>query len=175
MDAYLLVCRAVVPVLGSFYAWKLCNDYSLSCWSFQVLVCAIGRKHFYLVPNEGRTDLTPIDFQFGCVERPFAYENKICAHVDRLSSVALSFEQFQLEHDTFDLERLMQKFQDGRDFDWDDLGQLLNRAVVIDRDRITADCVRGFGFLANLTDDERTLACDQYQRVKGARREGAPA
>ena len=69
----------------------------------------------------------------------------------------------------------MQKFQDGRDFDWDDLGQLLNRAVVIDRDRITADCVRGVGFLANLTDDERTLARDQYQRVKGARREGAPA
>jgi hypothetical protein len=31
----------------------------------------------------------------------------------------------------------MQKLPDGRDFDWDDLGQLLNRAVVIDRDRIT--------------------------------------
>jgi len=42
--------------------------------------------------------------------------------------------------------------------------QLLNRAAVIDRDRITADCVRGFGFLANLTDDERTLARDKYQR-----------
>jgi len=42
--------------------------------------------------------------------------------------------------------------------------QLLNRAAVIDRDRMTADCVRGFGFLANLTDDERTLAQDKYQR-----------
>ena len=42
--------------------------------------------------------------------------------------------------------------------------QLLNRAVVIDRDRITADCVRGFGFLADLTDDERVLARDQHQR-----------
>jgi hypothetical protein len=66
--------------------------------------------------------------------------------------------------DTFDPARLIQKFQDGRDFDWDDLRQLLNRAVVIDRERITADCVRGFGFLANLTDDERMLARDQYQR-----------
>src|SRR5438552_13171385 len=66
--------------------------------------------------------------------------------------------------DSFDPARLIQKFQDGRDFDWDDLRQLLNRAVVIDRERITADCVRGFGFLANLTDDERMLARDQYQR-----------
>ena len=39
--------------------------------------------------------------------------------------------------DTFDPARLMQKFEDGRDFDWDDLRQLLNRAVDIDRDRIT--------------------------------------
>ena len=66
--------------------------------------------------------------------------------------------------DTFDPARLMRKFEDGRDFDWDDLGQLVNRAVDIDRERITADCVRGFGFLANLTDDERTLAQDKYQR-----------
>ena len=66
--------------------------------------------------------------------------------------------------DTFDPARLMQKFQDGRDFDWDDLRQLLNRAVAIDRERITADCVRGFGFLADLTEDERALARDQYQR-----------
>lgn len=66
--------------------------------------------------------------------------------------------------DTFDPARLMRKFEDGRDFDWDDLRQLLSRAVVIDRERITADCVRGFGFLADLTDDERALARDQYQR-----------
>jgi hypothetical protein len=56
--------------------------------------------------------------------------------------------------------------QDGRDFDWDDLRQLLNRAVVIDRDRITADCVRGFGFLADLTAEERVLASDQHQRER---------
>jgi predicted nucleotidyltransferase component of viral defense system len=65
--------------------------------------------------------------------------------------------------DVFDPARLMRKFADGREFDWDDLRQLLNRAVVIDREKISADCVSGFGFLANLTDDERTLARDCYQ------------
>jgi hypothetical protein len=69
-----------------------------------------------------------------------------------------------LAQDTFDPARMLQKFEDGREFDWDDLRQLLNRAIVIDRERITADCVRGFGFLVDLTDDERTLARDQYQR-----------
>ncbi len=48
--------------------------------------------------------------------------------------------------------------------DWDDFRQLLNRAVPIDRDRITADCVRGFRFLADLTPDERSLAADAHQR-----------
>ena len=66
--------------------------------------------------------------------------------------------------DTFDPARLMRKFEDGRDFDWDDLGQLLRRTIAIDRDRITGDCVRAFGFLADLTGDEHTLARDQYQR-----------
>ena len=66
--------------------------------------------------------------------------------------------------DTFDPSRLMRKFQDGRDFDWDDLRQLLNRAVVIDRDRITAACTRGFGFLADMTNEERVLANDPHQR-----------
>jgi len=65
--------------------------------------------------------------------------------------------------DTFDPVRLMQKFRDGTEFDWDDLRQLLNRAVVIDRDRIITDCRRGFEFLAELTEDERTLASDRYQ------------
>jgi predicted nucleotidyltransferase component of viral defense system len=66
--------------------------------------------------------------------------------------------------DTFDPARLIQKFQDGVGFDWEDLRQLLNRAAVIDRETITAGCVKGFGFLADLTDDERTLASDKYQR-----------
>ena len=69
-------------------------------------------------------------------------------------------------HDTFDPTRLMQKFKDGRDFDWDDLRQLLNRAAVIDHDRITADCLRGFGFLAELTPDEQVLSNDKHQRER---------
>ncbi len=70
--------------------------------------------------------------------------------------------------DTFNPARLMQKFADGQDFDWDDLRQLLNRAVVIDKKRICAHCVHGFGFLAELTDDERLLARDQYQQEHAA-------
>jgi hypothetical protein len=66
--------------------------------------------------------------------------------------------------DTFDPARLMAKFEEGREFDWDDLRQLCNRTVILDRERICADCVRGFGFLVNLTDDERTIAGDRYQR-----------
>jgi hypothetical protein len=69
-------------------------------------------------------------------------------------------------HDTFDPTRLMQKFKDGKDFDWDDLRQLLNRAAVIDHDRITADCLRGFGFLAELTPDEHVLSNDKHQRER---------
>ncbi len=67
---------------------------------------------------------------------------------------------------TFDPARLMQKFEDGRAFDWDDLGQLLRRTIIIDRNRITADCVRSFGFLADLTDDERVLVNDPHQRER---------
>jgi predicted nucleotidyltransferase component of viral defense system len=66
--------------------------------------------------------------------------------------------------DTFDPALLMQKFEDGRDFDWEDLRQLLNRAALIDREKITADCVKGYGFLAELTEHERVVANDRYQR-----------
>lgn len=66
--------------------------------------------------------------------------------------------------DSFDPDRLLQKFDDGRAFDWDDLGQLLRRGTVIDRDRITRDCRRGFAFLAEMTDEERHLAADRYHR-----------
>jgi predicted nucleotidyltransferase component of viral defense system len=67
-------------------------------------------------------------------------------------------------HDSFDPARLMQKFQDGRAFDWDDLRDLVRRNTVIDRDRITADCTGSFAFLQELTEDERVLANDRYQR-----------
>jgi hypothetical protein len=37
--------------------------------------------------------------------------------------------------DSFDPARLMQKFRDGREFDWDDLAQLVRRTMAIDRER----------------------------------------
>ena len=49
--------------------------------------------------------------------------------------------------DSFDPAALMQKFEDGTAFDWDDLGQLVRRTQEINPDRITADCVNGFAFL----------------------------
>ncbi|MGA3239244.1 MAG: nucleotidyl transferase AbiEii/AbiGii toxin family protein [Bryobacteraceae bacterium] len=68
--------------------------------------------------------------------------------------------------DTFDPERLMRKFEEGRAFDWDDLGQLVRRTVAINRERITADCVRGYRFLLDLTEEERQLANDPHQRER---------
>jgi len=66
--------------------------------------------------------------------------------------------------DTFDPARLMRKFEHGAEFDWDDLSDLVRRDARIDRERICADCVRGFRFLAELTPEERTLANDPHQR-----------
>lgn len=68
--------------------------------------------------------------------------------------------------DSFDPERLLRKFEEGRDFDWNDLSQLVRRTITIDRDRITADCVRGFRFLLDLTEEERILAADPHQRER---------
>lgn len=66
--------------------------------------------------------------------------------------------------DTFDPERLLQKFQDGKSYDWGDLGQLVRKTMTIDPVKISADCVAGFGFLAALTPEEATLAADAAQR-----------
>jgi predicted nucleotidyltransferase component of viral defense system len=68
--------------------------------------------------------------------------------------------------DTFDPALLMRKFQDGRAFDWDDLGQLVRRTLVVDREKITADCIRGYRFLVELTEEERQLANDPHQRER---------
>lgn len=68
--------------------------------------------------------------------------------------------------DTFDPARLLQKFQDGKSFDWDDLGQLVRKTMTIDPGKISADCVAGFGFLADLTREEKTLAADGAQRYR---------
>ena len=66
--------------------------------------------------------------------------------------------------DSFVPARLIAKFEDGREFDWADLSQLVRRTIVIDRNRITADCMRGLGFLVILTPEEQTLANDPHQR-----------
>src|SRR6266436_5115217 len=66
--------------------------------------------------------------------------------------------------DTFVPERLIRKFEDGREFDWDDLRELLRRSIVIDRNRICAKCVRGLRFLADLTPGEQALTNDPHQR-----------
>jgi hypothetical protein len=66
--------------------------------------------------------------------------------------------------DTFDPTRLMEKFEHGSEFDWDDLRDLVRRDANINREKVCADCIRGFGFLANLTAEERRLAADRHQR-----------
>lgn len=69
--------------------------------------------------------------------------------------------------DTFDPELLLRKFEDGRSFDWDDLNQLVRRTIAVDPQRITADCIRGYRFLLDLTEEERQLANDPHQRQRG--------
>jgi hypothetical protein len=68
--------------------------------------------------------------------------------------------------DTFDPAHLLRKFEDGREFDWDDLRDLVRRAIAIDRERITANCVRGFRFVSDLTAEEQALAADGRQRER---------
>ena len=66
--------------------------------------------------------------------------------------------------DSFDPKHLMQKFQEGKSFDWSDLSQLLRRNTIVDLKKITTDCCRGYQFLLDLTEEERQLANDPYQR-----------
>jgi predicted nucleotidyltransferase component of viral defense system len=68
--------------------------------------------------------------------------------------------------DTFDPARLMRKFEEGTEFDWIDLRDLVRHDARIDRERICDDCVRGFGFLADLSPEERVLANDRPQRER---------
>jgi len=68
--------------------------------------------------------------------------------------------------DTFDPAALIGKFADGTAFDWDDLGQLVRRTIVIDPARITTDCIKGFAFLADMSPEELSLAADHYQRER---------
>ena len=68
--------------------------------------------------------------------------------------------------DTFDPERLLRKFEDGRAFDWDDLNQLVRRTAAVDRNKIIADCIRGYSFLLDLNEEEKLLAADPHQRQR---------
>ncbi|MEI6242075.1 MAG: nucleotidyl transferase AbiEii/AbiGii toxin family protein [Chlamydiota bacterium] len=68
--------------------------------------------------------------------------------------------------DAFHPEQLMEKFEKGRDFDWDDLSQLVRRTAAVEREKITSDCIEGYRFLINLTEEERQLANDPYQRER---------
>lgn len=77
--------------------------------------------------------------------------------------------KFWQARDVFDPARSIRHFDDARHFNWDDLRDLLRRNIVLDRERITPDCVSGFGFLVDLTEDERLLANDRYQREQDAR------
>jgi hypothetical protein len=60
----------------------------------------------------------------------------------------------------------MQKFEEGKAFDWDDLSQLLRRTAIVDPKKITTDCTKGYRFLLSLTEEEKLLANDPYQRER---------
>ena len=66
--------------------------------------------------------------------------------------------------DAFDPEALMAKFDDATAFDWEDLRQLVRRTQPIEPARITAACLNGFAFLAELDPTETELAADPHQR-----------
>ena len=66
--------------------------------------------------------------------------------------------------DTLDPARLMRKFEEGTEFDWDDLRDLVRRTEEIDRVKICTACAGGFRFLADLSPEERVLANDAHQR-----------
>jgi predicted nucleotidyltransferase component of viral defense system len=69
--------------------------------------------------------------------------------------------------DKFDPDRLMRKFKEGIEFDWDDLRDLVRRTEEINREKICVACAGGFGFLAELSPEERALANDYHQREQG--------
>ena len=66
--------------------------------------------------------------------------------------------------DRFDPEALMARFNDATAFDWEDLRQLVRRSQAIDPAEITAACLKGFAFLAELDPAETALAADPHQR-----------
>ena len=68
--------------------------------------------------------------------------------------------------DIFDPLAFVAMLENRKTFDWDDLGQLVHKKQAIDINRITADCARGFAFLADMTAEEKVLARDRHQRER---------
>ena len=68
--------------------------------------------------------------------------------------------------DTFEPERLIQKFSDEKDFDWPDLAQLVNKDHAIDPQKITSECVTRFAFLIGMTEEEKALAADPHKKER---------
>jgi predicted nucleotidyltransferase component of viral defense system len=67
-------------------------------------------------------------------------------------------------HDKFDPGAFTAKLRDGNAFDWENLAQLTHHGHPPNRQTMMADCVNGYAFLAGMSEDERTLANDPYQR-----------
>lgn len=74
-----------------------------------------------------------------------------------------SFEPFGF--DAF-VRRMKQRI-DGGQYDEGDLKGLLRRQENVDLKRMVADVSETYGFLANLTEDERVLASDQHKKEGG--------
>jgi predicted nucleotidyltransferase component of viral defense system len=68
-------------------------------------------------------------------------------------------------NDIFNAATLMAKFENGRQFDWEDLRQLIRRTIVLDPERMLVECHRGYAFLAELTADEERLAKDRAHKL----------
>lgn len=68
-------------------------------------------------------------------------------------------------NDIFNPATLMAKFEEARQFDWEDLSQLIRRTIILDPERMLAQCRRGYAFLPELTADEESLAQDRAHRL----------
>jgi hypothetical protein len=66
--------------------------------------------------------------------------------------------------DSFNAERFAAKLADEDAFDWGDLAQLTRHGQPPNQKTMIADCIRGYAFLAGMSEDERILAADPYQR-----------
>src|SRR5881409_3437579 len=66
--------------------------------------------------------------------------------------------------DSFDPAVLIGKFNDGTQFDWNDLNDLVHRDASIEPQKICHDCASGLRFLIDLSPQEQMLAADPHQK-----------